>query len=176
MLNSIKLRPIFHVAAIAAFLFFISGIGLGQVVTAKGSTGVEDVYLAKDDGTGHAGDVVTSFQTGDVPIYCVVVLESQTVATVKMNFVAVSVPGVKAETRVVSSTYTTKVGEDRVNFTGRPRDAWTAGTYRVDVFVDGKLAKNVEFEIRGSAKAVPASGFVQSAPLRSKPPRRQKKN
>ncbi len=176
MLNSITLRTIFHVAALAAILIFLSGIGLGQAVTAKGPIGVEDVYLAKDDGTGHAGDVVTSFQTGDVPIYCVVVLESQTVATVKMNFVAVSVPGVKSETRVVSSIYTTKVGEDRVNFTGRPRHAWTAGKYRVDVFVDGKLAKNVEFEIRGSAKVVPASGFVQSAPTRSKPPRRTRKN
>lgn len=176
MLNSIKLRPIIHIAAFAACLFFLSGIALGQAMTARVPVGVEDIYLAKDDGTGHAGDVVTSFHTGDVPIYCVVVLESQTVATVKMNFVAVSVPGVKAETRVVSSVYTTKDGEDRVNFTGRPRDAWTAGKYRVDVFVDGKLTKNLEFDIRGSAKVLPASGFVQSTPPRSKPPRRPKKN
>lgn len=176
MLNSIKLRPVVHLAAFAACLLILSGIGFGQAVTAKEPIGIEDVYLAKDDGTGHAGDVVTSFQTDDVPIYCVVVLESQAVATVKMNFVAVSVPGVKAETRVVSSAYTTKNGEDRVNFTGRPRDAWTAGKYRVDVFVDGKLTKNLEFEIRGPAKIVAASGFVQSAPARPKPPRRIKKN
>ena len=176
MLYSIKLRPIIHIAVFVVCLFSLSGIGLGQAMTVKTTVGIEDVYLAKDDGTGHAGDVVTSFQTGDVPIYCVVVLESQAVATVKMTFVAVNVPGVRAETRVVSSVYTTKIGEDRVNFTGRPRDAWTAGKYRVDVFVDGKLTKNVEFEIRSGAKVVTAARFLPSVPPRSKLPQRQKKN
>ncbi len=166
-------------AAVSCLLLF-SAISFGQVVatgaSVSASVGVEDVYLAKDDGAGRAGDIVSSFQISDVPIYCVVKLESQTIATVKMNFVAVSVPGVKAETRVVSSVYTTKNGEDRVNFTGKPLDLWTAGKYRVDVFVDGKLAKNVEFEIRGSAKAVPVSSFVQTTSIKPKPPRKLKKH
>ena len=45
--------------------------------------GIEDVYLARDNGEGKAGEQVTEFRTTDVPIYCVVVLDSRTKAVVK---------------------------------------------------------------------------------------------
>jgi hypothetical protein len=111
---------------------------------------IEEVYLAKDDGEGKAGEHVTEFRTTDVPIYCVVLLDSQTKIVVKMNFVAVNVAGVKPETKVVTASYTTKEGQNRVNFTGRPDGKWTPGKYRVDLFLDGKISKNVEFEIKSS--------------------------
>src|SRR5215207_7835294 len=98
-------------------------------------TGLAELYLAKDDGTGKAGDPATLFVTTDVPIHCVVQLDSALPVTVKMNLVAVAVPGVKAETRVVSTTYTTKDNQNRVNFMGRPAGQWVAGRYRVDIFV-----------------------------------------
>src|SRR6187431_1122575 len=100
-------------------------------------TGSVEIYLAKDDGTGKAGEEATSFVTTDVPIYCVVQLGSGIPTTVKMNLVAVAVPGVKADTKVVTTIYTTKDNEDRVNFTGRPAGQWVAGRYRVDIFVGG---------------------------------------
>src|SRR5436309_13329289 len=43
-------------------------------------SGIEEAYLAKDDGEGKAGEQVTEFQTTDVPIYCVVLLESNQAA------------------------------------------------------------------------------------------------
>lgn len=175
MMISKKFRRSITPLFVLTTLLLLGGICLGQVETVKNLTGVEEVYLAKDDGSGQAGEAVTNFQTSDVPIYCVVQLDTATGSTVKMNFVAVSVPGVKAETRVVSTSYTTKNGEDRVNFTGKPRGNWTAGKYRVDVFVDGKLAKNLEFEIRGAAKVVTASSFVQPS-TKSKPKLKPKKN
>lgn len=110
---------------------------------------IEEAYLAKDDGEGRAGEQVTEFRTTDMPIYCVVLLDSPVKAVVKMNFVAVSVAGMRPETKVVTASYTTKEGQNRVNFTGRPDGKWPPGKYRVDLFVDGKIAKNVEFEIRG---------------------------
>ncbi len=67
-----------------------------------------------------------------------------------MNFVAVGVTGVKADTKVVTASYTTKEGQNRVNFSGKPDGKWTPGKYRVDIFLDGKIAKNIEFEIKGS--------------------------
>jgi hypothetical protein len=115
---------------------------------------VKDVYLAKDDGSGKAGEAVTSFITTDIPIYCVVLLDSGTTANVKMNFVAVNVPGVKPETKVVSTSYTTKDGQDRVNFTGRPAKLWTSGKYRLDIFLDDKFVKNLAFEIQKPQSAV----------------------
>lgn len=126
---------------------------------------VEDVYLAKDDGEGRAGDPTSDFRITDVPIYCIVVLDSNAKAVVKMNFVAVSVSGVRPETKVVTASYTTSEKQNRVNFTGRPEGKWTPGKYRVEVFLDGKISKTVDLEIKG----VGVSG-VTSASKFVKPP------
>ena len=93
----------------------------------------------------------------------------------KMNFVAVNVTGVRAETKVVTATYITKEGQNRVNFTGRPDGKWTPGRYRVDLFVNGKLVKNVEFDIKGAAagRSVTSAKFIEPAPV--KPTRRPRK-
>lgn len=126
--------------------------------------GVEDVYLAKDDGEGKAGDVVTTFGISDIPIHCIVQLDTVKITTVKMNLVAVSVPGVKPETKVVTTSYTTKGNENQVNFTGRPDKVWTPGKYRVDIFLDGKLAKSHDFIIQKSVTANPAVNSLQPKP------------
>ena len=48
-----------------------------QMAFGQGSTaGVEELYLAKDDGSGKAGKQVTEFLTTDVPIFCVVLLDT----------------------------------------------------------------------------------------------------
>lgn len=138
--------------------------------------GIEEVYLAKDDGNGKAGEQVTEFSTTDVPIYCVVLLESGAKAVVKMNFVAVNVAGVKPETKVVTSSYTTKDGQNRVNFTGRPEGKWTPGKYRVDLFLDGKKVKDVEFEIKNAAGNSTASKYFQPAETPKPKPKRTGKN
>jgi hypothetical protein len=134
---------------------------------------VEELYLARDNGAGKAGDQATEFNTTDIPIYCVVLLDTAATTKVKMNFVAVSVAGVKPDTKVVTASYTTKEGQNRVNFSGRPEGRWTAGKYRVDIFLDGKLSRNVEFEIKGAAvDPVTAARFApDAAPAkpRSKP-------
>ena len=147
-------------------------------VYAQGDTpptpSVEELYLAKDDGKGKAGEQVSEFRTSDVPIYCVVLLDTQTKVTVKMNFVAVSVAGVKADTKVVTASYTTKDGQNRVNFSGRPDDKWTPGKYRVDIFLNGKIAKNVEFEIKGPGGNTTATKYF-SPPETPRPPKRSRK-
>jgi len=89
--------------------------------------------------------------------------------TIKMNFVAVSVNGVKPETKVVTASYTTKDGQNRVNFTGRPDGKWTPGKYRVDLFIDGKATKNLEFEIKSVGAVNAATSGFQPAPPRTKP-------
>jgi hypothetical protein len=128
------------------FVFIFAVGGLAQE---SKPVGVEDIYLARDNGKGQAGDAATVFRTTDIPIFCVVKLDnSDSRVTVKMNLVAENVPGVKADTSVVSTTYTTKSGENRVNFDGRPYGKWTAGKYRADIFIDGKLSRNLSFEIK----------------------------
>ena len=127
------------------------------------TNGIEEVYLAKDNGGGKAGEQVTEFRTTDIPIYCVVLLESDVQTVVKMNFVAVSVVGVKPETKVVTASYTTKAGQNRVNFTGRPDGKWTPGKYRVDLFLDSKKVKDVEFDIKTSTGNSTAVKYFQPA-------------
>lgn len=138
--------------------------------------GVDDVYLAKDDGSGKAAtSPTTTFRPTDIPIYCVVQLDSSIPTTVKMNLVAANVPGVKAETKVVSASYTTKNGQNRVNFNGRPEGSWAAGKYRADIFVDGKLVKNVTFEVIAPVRSAAASRSFQPAKTaNSKPPVKKK--
>ncbi len=120
-------------------------------------SGIEEAYLAKDDGKGKAGELVTSFFTTDIPIHCVVVLSTLISTTVKMDFVAVSVAGVKTESKIVTTSYLTKVGQSRVNFTGKPYDTWSSGKYRVDIFVNGQLVTSLPLDIR------PASSILGGA-------------
>jgi hypothetical protein len=118
------------------------------------TVGVEEVYLAKDNGEGKAGDVAESFLTTDIPIYCIVQLNSSKPTTVKMNFVAVSVQGVKAESKVISVNYKTNGKQNRVSFTGKPDVFWTAGSYRIDIFINDKLAVGKTFEIKKSPSEI----------------------
>ena len=122
---------------------------------------VDEAYLAKDDGNGKAGEPGSTFFTTDIPIYCVVQLSSASGATVKMNLIAVSVAGVKADSKVLSTSYTTKDGQNRVSFTGKPYDKWNVGKYRVDVFVDGKLQKEMPFEIKPMSGSIDGTASFQ---------------
>jgi hypothetical protein len=90
-----------------------------------------------------------------------------------MNLVAANVPGVKAETKVVSASYTTKDGQNRVNFYGKPDGKWTPGKYRADIFVDGRLAKNVAFEIKAPGGAITAAQSFQSKKTKRPAPRKK---
>lgn len=139
---------------------------------------VEEVYLAKDDGQGKAGDVAESFQTNDVPIHCVVQLDSMNPTTVKMNLVAIDVKGVKTETKIVSVSYKTNGKQNRVSFSGRPEKLWTAGNYRIDVFLDEKLAQSKVFEIKDTA-VLPVAANAFQPPKKNEPkpkPKRTKRN
>ncbi len=130
---------------------------------------VEDLYLAKDDGNGKPGDVVDGFNTYDIPIHCVVNLATSEPIAVKMNLVAVKVAGVRPETKVVTTGYTTKEKQNRVNFSGRPDGFWVAGTYRVDIFVAGKLEKSLTFVIMKSSGSEGSMKFTPSKPKPGKP-------
>lgn len=133
---------------------------------------VADVYLARDDGAGKAGEVTETFSPADIPIHCIVKLTGSEPASVKMNLVAVKVNGVRPESSVVTASYTTRQGQNQVYFTGRPDGKWTAGTYRIDIFVGGKKEKSVEFAVKGTMPPTAASNFIEPKP---KPKARSRK-
>lgn len=123
----------------------------------------EQVYLAKDDGSGNPGEAMTEFTVSDIPIHCVVVLSNASSVTVKMKLIAVRVAGVDPEKEVVSTSYTTKNMQDRVFFNGRPQKLWVPGTYRADIYIDGVLVGKFPFSIKGPAK--PALNFQPRSPV-----------
>lgn len=135
------------------------------VTKAKSDDLVAEIYLARDDGSGKAGDAATSFSITDIPIYCVVNLNSAEPVTVRMNLVAVDVRGVKPDTKVVTTSYTTKNSQNRVNFTGKPVGNWVAGKYRADIFVKDKLVWSRAFLIGEAAPTKPAAKPVVARKL-----------
>jgi outer membrane usher protein FimD/PapC len=93
-------------------------------------------------------------------------LTNLTPVKVKMNLVAVAVAGVKPDTKVVSTSYTTRDNENRVNFTGRPAGQWVPGRYRVDIFVDDKPVMSREFAIQRATHAKPTDKSRLAGPLK----------
>lgn len=150
---------------------FGSAVSMAQAETSL----VTEIYVAKDDGQGIAGPAVDSFSVTDLPIHCVVVLKSNAAVTVKMNFIAVDVKGVKPETRVITVNFKTDGAQNQVYFTGKPKTGnWVAGNYRVDIFVDDKLAGSKAFPITGPA-IVPAAQTNFVAPKPKPRPKRVRK-
>lgn len=136
---------------------------------------VEELYLARDNGSGKVGETTQSFFTNDIPIHCIVELDSIKPVTVKMVFVAVKVNGVKPETKVITSKYTTNGEQTQVNFTGKPDKVWIAGNYRIDIFIDEKQAKSIEFEIQKKIQPIQRNGLT-SPKLKSVSAGKFKKN
>lgn len=159
-------------------LFGFSVFGQTEKEETGTETGVEEINFARDDGSGKAGETVENFVTTDVPAYFLIQLDSAKSANVKMNLVAVKANGLKPGTILVAVAYKTSGKQTRVAFNASPGDAaWSAGAYRVDVFVDGKLAKSREFKIEKSPaeKAAEKPAPPQTVP-KSKTPNRRRKN
>lgn len=113
--------------------------------------GVEEIALARGGENGEAGEITNKFYTTDVPIYCIIKLDSGKSVNVKMNIVAVKADGYKPETKVITVSYTTKENHNKVTFNASPEKVWSAGTCRVDILINGKIADSLSFEIEKPA-------------------------
>ena len=165
---------------ILSFCLLFSLAAFGQPPVApkdKPSVGIESIVLMRDDGDGNADEETAIFGQTDVPIHCQINLDSFIPAVVKMNLVATNVKGLKAESKIITVSYKTNGEQNIVNFKGSPDDIWLAGKYRVDVFVNDKLAGNKEFEIEKSTTPEAAqNNFVQPKPKPKVAVRKPRKN
>ncbi len=135
-------------------IFGLKGFAQTQVTSGGEAVVVEELILARDNGDGKAGNITGKFVTTDTPIHCYVQLSSVKSVTVKMILVAVKAVGLKPETKSVSISYTTNGKQNQVNFDASPEGFWAAGSYRVDIFINGEPAKSRTFEIEKSAKEI----------------------
>ncbi len=163
-----------RVILFAAIVLLAAGSFFGQAPESV-QAGIEEVFLARDNGKGEPGEAVKSFTTKDIPIHCVVQLDSMNPVLVAMNFIAANVPGVKRETKVFSTSYKTNGQQSRVSFSGKPDKIWVPGLYRIDILIDGLAAQSVEFEIKKPAKAVVINEKAVAKPKNPEPVRFRKR-
>jgi len=113
---------------------------------------VTKLSLAREDSDGNIEENVEAFSPKDIPIFCYVDLSSAKPTSVQLNFIAVKVKGVRPNSKIISTRYKTKKGENAVTFTGKPKKEWTEGAYRVDILLNGKLAVSKEFLVELETK------------------------
>ncbi len=158
-------------------LSFFCGFNIfGQTESDNSEVAVEQILLARDDGSGEIGEETTTFSATDIPIHCSVELNSTKSVAVKMNFVIVEAGGLKREKTVVTISYKTNGKQNVVNFNASPGDVWTVGKYRADVLLDGKLAKSRDFEIQKPSSKNAADNISSKPKTILKKSRKLKKN
>jgi hypothetical protein len=142
------------------FFFGFSILGQASESAETITVNVENIALMRDDSEGNPGVETEVFKTTDFPIHCQITLDSVKSSAVKMNLVAVMVAGLKAETKIMTVGYKTNGEQNIVNFRASPNKIWLAGKYRVDIFVDNKLAGKKEFEIEKSTLPTGQTNFT----------------
>ncbi|CAN5186014.1 hypothetical protein BH20ACI1_BH20ACI1_23910 [soil metagenome] len=159
------------ILALTVCLLFFTNL-FAQSNQNDSEVGVEEISLARGDGNGEAGEITDKFYTTDVPIYCIIQLNSHKSANVKMNIVAVKADGYKPETKIIAVSYTTKENHNRVTFNASPEKFWSSGTYRVDILINGKIAESLSFEIeKQSAETNNKNKFAPNNKRKTKKPK-----
>jgi hypothetical protein len=104
------------------------------------------IYMAHDDG-GKPGEETESFSPSDHTVHVVVRFDHAEEGTlVKFDWIAVDA-GDMQEQSLKQLDYNTKALENIVHANLTLPHDWTEGDYKVDVYVNGQLARSVAFKI-----------------------------
>lgn len=112
------------------------------------SVEVVEIALAKDDGSGAAGEEQYEFLPTDVPLHCSVLLDSPKVSSVRMDIVFLKAENATTGTKVVTVNFKSNGTHEIINFTGKPERYWKVGNYKVDIYLNGKLSKSKNFLVK----------------------------
>jgi Flp pilus assembly protein TadD len=107
---------------------------------------IRQSYLAKNN-DGKPGEPTMSFVPSDRTIYCVLDLSTARAGTrVRFVWKTVEIEGSRNE-EIKTVEYVTKPLEDKVQGNlSLPRD-WPTGTYKVEVYLNGTLAKTISYRV-----------------------------
>jgi hypothetical protein len=126
--------------------------GSGSNTSAGSTSGpgefVSEIRMAKDDGSGDPEEGSTEvFGPNDRTIHCVIKLKDSDSGTkIKFSWIIVEAEGAKNE-KIKEIEYTTKALENVVHaHLTLPRD-WPKGKYKVDVYVNDKLDKTINYTV-----------------------------
>ena len=131
------------VAASAAFLLGAATACSGD----KGPVAIDTLQLAKDNGSGSHGDVVTEFHPNDGPVHCVATLNKPENGTkLHFDFIAVDAAGAKNQ-KIVGVDLTTDAVENVADGHFSLPKPWPVGKYQCVVTLNGKPAKTVDYAV-----------------------------
>lgn len=115
---------------------------------AKASGVIQDIHMARDDGSGNPAEETDTFGPSDRTIHCVVRL-AQAKAKTKLKFSWWIVQAEGSETEKIKDIeYTTKTLENVVHSHLKLPQDWPKGKYKVEVYVDGNLERTVEYTVK----------------------------
>jgi hypothetical protein len=125
-------------AAVVAILLSILACG-GSVSTAN----IADAWMSTDE----AGNTRTTVFTQDAVFYAQVDLRNAPDDTnLKAVWIAVDVEDTEPNLTINETEINT--GSGLVHFQLSNDNLWPLGKYKVEIYLDGKLAKTLEFEVR----------------------------
>ena len=133
-----------------AWLFLAGVVVLILLAACSGSSGpvkIQSITLARDDGSGNAGETVTNFSPTDHTFYATITLDHiETGLKVKLTWVAVDANGVTNQT-IDSSEFTSLAANVVNGKLSLPHD-WPTGKYRLDVYLNDSLQQSVNFNVQ----------------------------
>jgi hypothetical protein len=105
------------------------------------------LYMAKDNGSGAAGDETDTFTPTEHTVHLMVELNKPAEGTeVRFDWIAVDAGSVK-DFSMKKLDYTTKTNENKVHAQLTwPKD-WPEGDYKVDVYINDQLARSLAYKI-----------------------------
>lgn len=126
--------------AAVALLAVLLTVGCGVSVT---SANIGDAWMASDE---KGSQRATAFGPGDV-FYCVGTLKNAPDDTaIKASWTAVAVDGADPNTFIKETSAT--AGSGSFQFKLSNANSWPIGRYKVDLYLNDKLDRTLEFEVR----------------------------
>lgn len=108
---------------------------------------IRSATLAKGYENGEAVDATTTFAPSDLTLHLVVkVGNAPDDTTLRAEWSIVEVEGYEASA-IDATDLTLSSGEDTADFTLANNDVWPAGKYKVDLYLNDKLDRTLEFEV-----------------------------
>jgi hypothetical protein len=125
---------------LALLALMISTLACGGSIS---SANISDAWLANDaEGNNH----MTTFGQSDVMNLFIVLKNAPDDTELKVSWVAVQAEGVDPNFVVNESSY--KSGDDTVHFDLSNDNLWPVGSYKADIYLNGKLDRTLTFEVQ----------------------------
>lgn len=149
-----KHHPAWLAAGLLAFVVLACSLGKTSNSNSTSSPdlgsgiAIEEIHMARDDGSGAPGTETDTFATGDRTIHCVTTLKEAKPGT-QMRFAWWIVDADNTQNQKVKEfDYTTKERENIVHaHLTLPKD-WPKGKYKVQVYVNGDLDKTALYTVQ----------------------------